>query len=200
MVLSDKSIRELIGSGRLVIKPFEESLIQPSSYNIRLANSFRFFRNIKQAYLDVRQPVGDFMETVKMADDEPIIIHPREFILGETLEYFEIPRDLVGRLEGKSSLGRIGIIIHSTAGYVDPGFKGTLTLEISNLANIPIALYPKMKIAQMSFHFLSTPAENPYGSAKLGSKYQGQRGPTESKLFREFVRAAKRVGSKQHKL
>lgn len=193
MVLSDKSIKELIFAKKLLIKPFDESLIQPSSYNLRLANNFRFFRNFKQAYLDIRRPVSDFMETVKIADDEPIIIHPREFILGETLEYFEIPDDLVGRLEGKSSLGRIGIIIHSTAGYVDPGFKGTLTLEISNLANIPIALYPKMKIAQMSFHYLSTPAKHPYGSAKLKSKYQGQKGPTESKLFREFVRAAKRM-------
>lgn len=191
MVLSDKSIKELIASKKLVISPYDPDLIQPSSYNLRLANTIRLFRNIKQAFLDVRKPVSDFMEIIKVKDDEPIIIHPREFILGETLEYFEIPDDLVGRLEGKSSLGRIGIIIHSTAGYVDPGFKGTLTLEISNLANIPIALYPKMKIAQMSFHFLSTPAEVPYGSTKLGSKYQGQRGPTESKLFKEFVKFAK---------
>ncbi|MEK6800681.1 MAG: dCTP deaminase, partial [Nanoarchaeota archaeon] len=146
-----------------------------------------------KAFLDTKKPVSDFMELIILEKDEPIIIHPREFVLGETREYFEFPNDIVGRLEGKSSLGRIGIIIHSTAGYVDPGFKGTLTLEISNLANIPIALYPKMKIAQMSFHFLSTPADVPYGSPKLGSKYQGQRGPTESKLFREFVRVAKKV-------
>lgn len=191
MVLSDKTIKELIKSKRLLISPFSEELIQPSSYNLRLANKFRIFKNAQQAYLDVREPVTDFMEVIDISDDQPIIIHPREFVLGETVEYFEIPNDLVGRLEGKSSLGRLGIIIHSTAGYVDPGFKGTLTLEISNLANIPIKLYPKMKIAQMSFHYMSTPAEFPYGSPRLASKYQGQKGPTESRIFKEFVRKKK---------
>ena len=193
MVLSDKSINELIKAKKLVISPFDEEAVQPSSYNLRLANTFRIFRNTKMAYLDVRKPVSDFMELIKVQDDEPIIIHPGEFILGETDEYFEFPNDVVGRLEGKSSLARIGIIIHATAGYFDPGFRGTGTLEMSNIANIPIALYPHMKIGQMSFHFLSTPAERPYGSRELGSKYQGQRGPTESKLFREFVRTVKRI-------
>lgn len=191
MVLSDKTIRELVKSKKLLIFPFDPQLIQPSSYNLRLANKFRIFKNAQQAFLDVREPVADFMEEITIKDDQPIIIHPREFILGETVEYFEIPNDLVGRLEGKSSLGRLGIIIHSTAGYVDPGFRGTLTLEISNLANIPIKLYPKMKIAQMSFHYMSTPAETPYGSKVLGSKYQGQKGPTESKIFKEFTKKKK---------
>ncbi len=191
MVLSDRTLKELIRSKHLLISPFDPDLIQPSSYNLRLANKFRIFKNAQQAFLDVREPVTDYMEVIEIPDDQPIVIHPHEFILGETVEYFEIPTDLVGRLEGKSSLGRLGIIIHSTAGYVDPGFKGTLTLEISNLANIPIKLYPKMKIAQMSFHYLSTPADLPYGHKKLGSKYQGQKGPTESRVFKEFVKGKK---------
>jgi len=188
MILSDKSIRELVKSGKLLISPFLDELVQPSSYNLRLTDSFRIFKNATRAYLDVRDPVTDYMELIRIKDGQPIIIHPREFILGETMEYFEVPLDIVGRLEGKSSLGRLGIIIHSTAGYIDPGFKGTLTLEISNLANIPIALYPEMMIAQVSFHQLSTPAQVPYGARKLRSKYQGQRGPTESKLYKEFVK------------
>ncbi len=195
MVLSDRSIKELVKSKKLIIAPFKPELIQPSSYNLRLANTFRIFRNTKKAFLDVRHPVDDFMELVKLKDDEPLIIHPGEFILGETMEYFEFPSDLVGRLEGKSSLARLGIVVHATAGYFDPGFRGTGTLEMSNLANIPIALYPGMKIGQMSFHFLSTPADRPYGSRELGSKYQGQSGPTESRLFREFVRGVRKVTS-----
>lgn len=193
MILSDKTIKEIIKSGKLVITPFSEDLVQPSSYNLRLASTFRIFKNTKKAFLDVRQPVDDFMELIKVTKDEPVIIHPGEFILGETVEYFEFPDDMVGRLEGKSSLARLGIVVHATAGYFDPGFKGTGTLEMSNLSNIPIALYPGMKIGQMSFHFLTTPAERPYGSRSLGSKYQGQKGPTESKLFREFVKVAKGI-------
>lgn len=197
MILSDKSIKELLKSKKLVITPFDEDLVQPSSYNLRLANTFRIFRNTKHAFLDTKKPVSDFMELIEIKNDEPIIIHPREFLLGETREYFEFPNDMVGRLEGKSSLARLGIIIHTTAGYFDPGFKGTGTLEITNLANIPIALYPGMKIAQMSFHYLSTPADFPYGSRSLGSKYQGQHGPTESRLFREFVREVKKITKKK---
>ncbi len=197
MVLSDKTIKELVKSKKLVISPFSSDLVQPSSYELRLANTFRVFKNTKQAYLDVRQPVGNFMELIKVSADEPVIVHPGAFILAETMEYFEFPDDLAGKLEGKSSLARIGIIIHATAGFFDPGFKGTGTMEISNLANIPIALYPGMKIGQMSFHALSTPAEFPYGSRKLENKYQGQRGPTESKLFREFVRTARRIIKKK---
>ena len=186
MVLSDKSIKELVKSKKLIITPFDNKLVQPSSYNLRLANSFRIFKNTKQAYLDTKKPVNDFMELITIEKNEPIIIHPREFVLGETREYFEFPNDVVGRLEGKSSLARIGIIIHTTAGFFDPGFKGTATLEISNLANIPIALYADMKIAQMSFLTMTTAAEIPYGSKILGSKYQHQTGPTESKIYRDF--------------
>ncbi len=191
MILSDRSIKELIASKKLVITPFEESLIQPSSYNLRLANSFRLFKNVKQAFLDIKKPVDTLMESFIVENDEPIIIHPREFILGETLEYFEIPNNIVGRLEGRSSLGRVGINI-STAGYVDPGYKGSLTFQISNLATIPIALYPQMKVAQISFLQMTTDADMPYGSKELNSKYQGQRGPTESRLFKEFVKTVKR--------
>lgn len=193
MVLSDRTIKELIKAKKLIISPYHEDLVQPSSYNLRLSNNFRIFKNTKKAFLDVRHPVDDFMELIKVSDSEPVIIHPGEFILGETMEYFKFPNDLVGRLEGKSSLARLGIVVHATAGYFDPGFEGTGTLEMSNLANIPIALYPGMKIGQMSFHFLSTPAEHPYGSSNLDSKYQGQKGPTESRLFREFVRSAKKL-------
>lgn len=188
MILSDRDIKKYIGAKKIVIKPYNSDLVQPSSYDLRLSNTFRIFKNAKQPYLDVRKPVGDFMELITIKDDEPIIIHPGEFLLGETIEYFEIPDDLVGRLEGKSSLARIGIVIHATAGYFDPGFKGTGTLEMSNMANIPIALYPKMKIGQMSFIQMTTAAETPYGSGKLGSKYQGQKGPTESRVFKEFTK------------
>ncbi|MBI3887828.1 dCTP deaminase [Candidatus Microgenomates bacterium] len=189
MVLSDKSIKELIKSKKLVVTPFAKSQIQPSSYNLRLANTFRIFKNTKQAFLDTKKPVVDFMELITVEKDEPIMIHPGEFVLGETREYFEFPNDVVGRLEGKSSLARIGIIIHTTAGFFDPGFKGTATLEITNLANIPIALYPDMLIAQMSFLTMTTPAEFPYGSKELGSKYQKQSGPTASLLFRDFKKS-----------
>lgn len=188
MVLSDKTIKEEIKAKKIVIVPYDKELVQPSSYNLRLANSFRIFKNTKQAFLDVHKPVDGFMEMIKCVGDEPIIIHPHEFVLGETEEYFEFPDNIVGRLEGKSSLARLGIIIHTTAGFFDPGFKGTATLEISNMANIPIALYPGMKIGQMSFYYLTTPAENPYGSRQLGSKYQGQKGPTESRVFKEFIK------------
>jgi len=186
MILSDQDILKAITSKKVVITPFKKELIQPSSYDLRLANSFRIFKNTKQAYLDVRNPAGDFMELVTVKENEPIIIHPGEFLLGETMEYFEFPDDLVGRLEGKSSLARIGVVIHATAGYFDPGFKGTGTLEMSNMANIPIALYAGMKIGQMSFYQMTSPAKVPYGSRGLGSKYQGQRGPTESRLFKDF--------------
>lgn len=188
MILSDQDIVKAVSSKRLVVEPFDKDLVQPSSYNLRLSNTFRIFKNAQMPFLDVRNPVGDFMELITIKKDQPIIIHPREFVLGDTMEYFEFPNDLVGRLDGKSSIGRIGIVIHSTAGFFDPGFKGTATLEISNLSNIPIALYPGMKIAQMSFHEMTSPALVPYGSKKLGSKYQGQRGPTESRLFKEFVK------------
>lgn len=185
MVLSDQSIIDEIKNG-LSIEPFDELMIQPSSLDLKLGSQFRIFKNIKKPYLDVKEDVSNFMELIEIQKDEPLIVHPREFILGTTVEKITIPNHLVGRLEGKSSLGRIGITIHSTAGYIDPGFSGFLTLEISNLANIPIALYSGMKIAQISFIQLTTPAKNPYGGKKLKSKYQGQKGPTASKLADDF--------------
>lgn len=196
MILSDKSIKELIKSGKLVITPFDEDLVQPSSYNLRLANAFRVYRNTKHAFLDSKEPMADFMELLKTENGDPIIIHPNEFILGESLESLEIPDNLVGVIEGRTSLAKMGIGI-TKAEHVAPGYKGTLTFQITNSSNIPIALYPKMGIAQISFLQMTTPAEFPYGSRKLGSKYQGQHGPAESRLFREFVREVKKITKKK---
>jgi dCTP deaminase len=154
--------------------------------DLRLASEFLVFRNTKKAFLDVKQPADDFMERIAAEPDEPIVLHPKEFVLGSTIEQVTIPDDLVGRLEGRSSLGRLGIVIHSTAGYIDPGFSGGITLEIANLANIPIAIYPGMFIAQISFIQMTTPADRPYGRDPLRSKYQGQSGPQASRLYRDF--------------
>ncbi len=189
MVLSDRSIRELIAKGRIVIEPLDESCIQPASVDIHLDRTFLVFRNSRRPYIDVRQNMDDITELVEIgtgAEDAPFILHPGEFVLGSTLESLTLPDDIVARLEGKSSLGRLGLLIHSTAGYVDPGWKGHLTLELSNVANLPITLYYGMRIGQFSFHSLSTPAENVYGSPKLGSKYQGQTQPTPSQAHRDF--------------
>lgn len=186
MILSDRSIRELIDAGRLHVEPFDARLVQPSSIDLRLASQFLVFRNIKKAFLDVREPVDEFMERVEIESGDRIILHPNEFVLGSTLEQVTIPTDIVGRLEGRSSLGRLGVVIHSTAGYIDPGFSGHITLEISSLANIPVALYPGMRIAQISFSQMTTPAESPYGAGGLGSKYQQQDAPTPSRLYLDF--------------
>jgi len=183
-VLSDRDIRAELDAGRVVIRPYDAADLQPSSVDLHLDRSFRVFRNNRYPYIDVRELQPDLTELLTIADDEPFILHPGEFVLGQTLEWVELPDDLVARLEGKSSLGRLGLLIHSTAGYVDPGWKGTLTLELSNVANLPITLYPGMKIGQISFFRLTTEAETPYGSA--GNKYQGQRGPTPSRFFRDF--------------
>ena len=185
MILSDKSIREAIESGRLGIDPFDPNLIQPSSYDVRLDHKFLVFRNTKRAFIDVKQPADDLMELLEFAADEPMFLHPKEFVLGSTIERVRIPDDLVGRLEGRSSLGRLGIVIHSTAGFIDASFEGHVTLEISNLANLPIALYPGMRIGQISFTQMTTPAERPYGPAR-GSKYSGQSLPTASRLYLDF--------------
>ena len=193
MVLSDKSIRQSVASKKLLIFPFDDSLVQSGSYNVRLGNSFRIFKNTSKPYLDVKEPVEEFMEMLTMDRGKPIIIHPGVFILSETTEYFEFPENFIGRLEGRSSLGRLGIQIHSTAGFFEPGFKGTASLNISNLSGIPVALYPGMQIAQMVFEELTTAAQYPYGSRKLQSKYQGQRGPTESRLFKEFIKSVRKV-------
>lgn len=193
MVLSDKTIKQLIRQKKLQIFPFEESHVQPGSYDLRLGNNFRIFKNTGRPFLNVKEPVKDFMEMVTVEKDEPMVVHPGGFLLSETTEYFEFPDNLIGRLEGRSSLGRLGIQIHATSAFFEPGFKGTASLNISNLSNIPIALYPGMMIAQMVFEELTTVAETPYGSKKLGSKYQGQRGATESRLFRDFIKKVKRV-------
>jgi dCTP deaminase len=188
MVLSDRSIREALAAGRIVIDPLNEADIQPSSVDLRIDNAFRVFRNHTRGIIDVKEDQTDLTELVEVGPDEPFILHPGEFALGATLERVTIPNDLVARLEGKSSLGRLGLLIHSTAGFVDAGWDGYLTLELSNIANLPITLYPGMKIGQISFFQMTTAAENPYGSGVLGSKYRGQRGPTPSRYFENFQR------------
>ncbi|MDO8751392.1 MAG: dCTP deaminase [Dehalococcoidia bacterium] len=188
MVLSDRTIKEELAKGRIVIDPLGESCIQPASVDIRLDRKLLVFRNSRRPYIDVHQDLDGLTEIEEIPQDHPFMLHPGEFILGSTLEYIAIPDDLVARLEGKSSLGRIGLLIHSTAGYVDPGWKGHLTLELSNVSNLPITLYYGMKIGQISFLRLTTPAERLYGSPELGSKYQGQTEPTASRIFQEFRR------------
>ena len=185
-VLSDRDIRAALDAGEIVIRPYDPQDLQPSSVDLHLDRSFRVFRNNRYPYIDVRQKQPDLTELLTIADDEPFILHPGEFVLGQTLEWSELPNDLVARLEGKSSLGRLGLLIHSTAGYVDPGWKGNLTLELSNVANLPIALYYGMKIGQISFFRMTSPVDRPYGSASLGSKYQGQSEPTASAFHRDF--------------
>jgi len=185
-VLSDRDIRAALEGGRVRIDPYDASCLQPSSVDLHLDREFRVFRNNRYAYIDVRTPQPDLTEVVSVADEEAFILHPGEFVLGQTSEWVELPDDLVARLEGKSSLGRLGLLIHSTAGYVDPGWKGNLTLELSNVANLPIALYTGMKIGQISFFRMSSPVERPYGSRELGSKYQGQSTPTASESYRDF--------------
>jgi dCTP deaminase len=186
VILSDVDIRKAIAEGRVGIEPFDESDVQPSSVDLHVDRFFRTFNNHRYPIIDVRKPMEDLTELVEVQPDEAFILHPGEFVLGSTAEYVKLPDDLVARLEGKSSLGRLGLLIHSTAGYVDPGFEGHLTLELSNVANLPITIYPDMKIGQISFFTLTSQAENPYGSDKVGSKYQGQRGPTPSRYFENF--------------
>ena len=186
MVLSDRSIREEIAAGRIVIDPFDDALVQPSSVDVRVGSAFRVFRNSRYPYIDVKLPMEDLTELVTVADDEPFILHPGEFVLGVVAERVGLPTDIVATLDGKSSLGRLGLLIHSTAGFIDPGWDGHVTLELSNVANLPITIYVGMKIGQISFVQLTEPAENPYGAALLGSKYQGQAGPTASRYWKNF--------------
>jgi dCTP deaminase len=186
VVLSDRTIRRLVEEGRIGIDPFEPDLMQPSSVDVRVDRYFRVFRNSRYPYIDVKTEQEELTELVKVDGDEPFILHPGEFVLGSTLERLVLPDDLVGRLDGKSSLGRMGLLIHSTAGFIDPGWDGHVTLELSNVANLPITIYPGMKIGQLSFVQLSEPAERPYGTAGIGSKYQGQRGPTPSRYWKNF--------------
>ena len=186
MLLSDKSIKEAIRQGRIVLKPFFEDCIQPSSIDIHLDNKFLLFNKSQHAVIDVRQKQDELMQLIEIKNDEPFILHPGEFILGSTLESLKLPNDIAGRIEGKSSLGRLGLLIHSTAGYVDPGWEGNLTLELSNVSPLPITLYYKMKIGQISFTQMSTPVDKPYGSKGLGSHYQGQKVPMASKFYEEI--------------
>jgi dCTP deaminase len=186
VVLSDRTIRRLLQEGRIAIEPYDPTLLQPSSVDVRVDRFFRVFHNARYPFIDVKEPQEELTELVEIADDQPFILHPGEFVLGSTLERVQLPDDLVARLEGKSSLGRLGLLIHSTAGFVDPGWDGHVTLELSNVANLPITIYYGMKIGQLSFVQLTEPAERPYGSEELGSKYQGQRGPTPSRYWKNF--------------
>src|SRR3954471_21836549 len=187
MILSDRSIREALQAGEIEIDPLDERCIQPSSVDLHLDRYFRVFLNHTMRVIDVKEDQEELTELVEMKGDDPFMLHPGEFVLGSTLERVKLPTDLVARLEGKSSLGRLGLLIHSTAGFVDAGWDGQLTLELSNVANLPITLYPNMKIGQISFIRMTTPADVPYGSAEVGSKYQGQRGPRPSRYWENFV-------------
>ena len=184
MVLSDRTIARLLDEQRIVIEPYDESLLQPSSVDVRVDRFFRVFHNARYAYIDVKEPQEDLTELVEIDDERPFILHPGEFVLGSTLERIVLPDDLVARLEGKSSLGRLGLLIHSTAGFIDPGWDGHVTLELSNVANLPITIYHGMPIGQISFMRMDGLVENPYGSR--GNKYQGQVEPTPSRFYLNF--------------
>ena len=186
VLLSDRDIREAVDKQRLLIEPFDAGLIQPSSIDVRLDSLFRVFNNQRYTHIDPKLEQPDLTTLVEVPEGEPFVLHPGEFVLGATLERFSLPDDLAGRLEGKSSLGRLGLLTHSTAGFIDPGFTGHITLELSNVANLPITLWPGMKVGQLALFAMTSPAETPYGSSALGSKYQGQRGPTPSKAYLNF--------------
>ena len=188
VVLSDSTISRLLDEGRIEIDPYEPSLLQPSSVDVRVDRFFRVFHNARYPYIDVKERQEDLTELVEIGEDRPFILHPGEFVLGSTLERITLPDDLVARLEGKSSLGRLGLLIHSTAGFIDPGWDGHVTLELSNVANLPITIYFGMKIGQLSFVQMTEPAQTPYGAGELGSKYQGQQGPTPSRYWQNFER------------
>lgn len=186
VILSDRTIRAEIEAGRIVIDPFDPTMVQPSSVDLRLDHRFLVFRSHTRPVIDVKEDLTDLTEPVEVAPDGMFVLHPGEFVLGSTAERVALPDDLVGRIEGKSSLGRLGLLIHTTAGFVDAGFQGYLTLELSNVATLPITLYPGMKIGQISFIRMTTPADNPYGSSAVGSKYQGQIGPRPSRYWENF--------------
>ena len=192
MVLSDRTIHAEIAAGRIAIDPFDPDLVQPSSIDVRVDRRFRVFNNARYPFIDVRQPMEGLTELVEVEGEEPFILHPGEFVLGQTLERVTLPDDLVARLEGKSSLGRLGLLIHSTAGFVDAGFSGNLTLELSNVANLPITIYHSMPIGQISFMRMDGPVEHPYGSDQTGAKYQGQAEPTASRFYLNFPESARR--------
>ena len=189
MLLSDRDIRAEIAANRVGVEPFEEAMIQPSSVDVRLDKFFRVFENHKYSVIDPSTEQPELTREVIAEGEEPFILHPGEFVLASTYEVITLPDDIAGRLEGKSSLGRLGLLTHSTAGFIDPGFSGHITLELSNVANLPVKLFPGMKIGQLCLIKLSSPAEHPYGSEKYGSRYQGQRGPTASRSFKNFHRS-----------
>ncbi|MED7948668.1 MULTISPECIES: dCTP deaminase [unclassified Streptomyces] len=188
MLLSDKDIRTEIDKGRVVIDPFDPAMIQPSSIDVRLDRFFRVFENHRYPHIDPSEEQPDLTRLVEPEEDEAFILHPGEFVLASTYEVISLPDDVASRLEGKSSLGRLGLLTHSTAGFIDPGFSGHVTLELSNVATLPIKLYPGMKIGQLCLFRLSSPSEHPYGSERYGSRYQGQRGPTPSRSYLNFHR------------
>jgi dCTP deaminase len=188
MLLSDRDIIAAVESGRLVVEPWDAELLQPSSVDVRLDRYFRVFNNTQYTHIDPGLQQDELTTLIEPKGDDPFVLHPGEFVLGSTLEIVTLPDDLAGRLEGKSSLGRLGLLTHSTAGFIDPGFTGHLTLELSNVANLPIMLWPGMKIGQLCLLRLSSAARNPYGSAAAGSRYQGQRGPTPSRSYLNFRR------------
>jgi dCTP deaminase len=186
VVLSDRTIKRLLDEGRIGIDPYDESLLQPSSVDVRVDRFFRVFHNNRYPFIDVKVEQEELTELVEVDGDHPFVLHPGEFVLGSTLERVRLSNDLVARLEGKSSLGRLGLLIHSTAGFIDPGWDGHVTLELSNVANLPITIYPEMKIGQISFMQMTEPASTPYGSSEIGSKYKGQKGPTASRYWKNF--------------
>jgi len=190
VLLSDRDIRAEIAAERLGIDPYDPGLVQPSSVDVRLDNMFRVFNNTRYTHIDPSIQQDELTSLVQPDPGEPFVLHPGEFVLGSTLELCTLPDDLAGRLEGKSSLGRLGLLTHSTAGFIDPGFSGHITLELSNVANLPITLWPGMKIGQLCLLRLTSPAEHPYGSAQVGSKYQGQRGPTPSRSYQNFIKSS----------
>ena len=188
MLMADRDIRASIEAGEIGLEPLDMSLLQPSSFDVRIDRFFRLFDNHKYAFIDPAEQQDDLTRFVEVAPDEPFILHPGEFVLGSTYEFVKLPDNVAARLEGKSSLGRLGLVTHSTAGFVDPGFNGHVTLELSNMATLPIKLWPGMKIGQLCFFQLSSPSETPYGSAKYLNRYQGQRGPTASRSYMNFYR------------
>jgi dCTP deaminase len=188
VLLSDRDLRAEIAAGRVVLEPFDAGMIQPSSIDVRLDRFFRVFENHRYPHIDPAEEQADLTRLVEAEPTEAFILHPGEFVLASTYEVITLPDDIAGRLEGKSSLGRLGLLTHSTAGFIDPGFSGHVTLELSNVATLPIKLWPGMKIGQLCLFRLSSPAEHPYGSAVYGSRYQGQRGPTPSRSFANFHR------------
>jgi dCTP deaminase len=186
MILSDRSIKEEIAKGTIAVEPYHPECVQPSSIDVHLGNTFLVFNRVQHAVINVREKQNDLMQEVIVNEDEPFILHPGEFVLGSTIEKVTMPTHIAGRIEGKSSLGRLGLLIHSTAGFIDAGFSGKLTLELSNVSPLPITLYPNMKIGQISFMQMSTEVDNPYGSSTLGSKYQGQEQPQASRFYENF--------------